>query len=257
VVDLHRLGIRPGDTVMAHASLRRVGAVEGRAAGVVQALDAAVAPAGTLLMHVGPADDWALVNDRSASERTAMLTDAEAFDPLQTPTDPDIGVLAEVFRQLPGTLVSNHPEGRFGARGRLAERLTSDVPWDDYYGPCSPLERLVELHGKVLRLGADTNTVTLLHYAEYLARLPAKRRVVRYRRIQEPTGPVIRRVECLDNSEGIADYPGDDYFGVILSEYLATGRATQGMVGRARSELIDAADLVAFAVDWMTNHLSG
>jgi aminoglycoside N3'-acetyltransferase len=223
---------------MVHASLRRVGAVEGRAAGVVAALDAAVAPAGTLLMNIGPAND-------------------DLFDPMRTPTDPDIGVLAEVFRQLPGTLVSNHPEGRFGARGRLAEWLTSDVPWDDYYGPGSPLERLVELHGKVLRLGADIDTVTLLHYAEYQAPLPAKRRAVRYRRVQESAGPITRRVECLDDSEGIVDYPGDDYFGVILTEYLATGRAAQGMVGGASSELIDAADLVAFAVDWMTAHLFG
>ncbi len=223
---------------MVHASMRRLGPVDGGAAGVVAALDGAVAPAGSLLMNVGPTND-------------------DLFDPLQTPTDPDIGVLAEVFRQLPGTLVSNHPEGRFGARGHLAGRLTADVPWDDYYGPGSPLERLVELQGKVLRLGADIDTVTLLHYAEYLAPLPAKRRAVRYRRVQAPSGPVIRRIECLDDSAGIVDYPGEDYFGVILTEYLATGRAVQGTVGNARSELIDAADLVVFAVEWMTDHLAG
>jgi aminoglycoside N3'-acetyltransferase len=131
------------------------------------------------------------------------------------------------------------------------------VPWDHYYGPGSPLERLVTLDGKVLRLGADIDTVTLLHYAEYLAPLPNKRRAVRYRRVQASTGPVIRRIECLDDSDGIVDYPGGDYFGLIMTEYLATGRASQGMVGGARSELIDAADLVAFAVDWMTAHLSG
>jgi aminoglycoside N3'-acetyltransferase len=222
---------------MVHASLRRLGAVQGRAEGVVRALDAAVAPTGTLLMNVGP-------------------TNENPFDPLETPADPEIGVLAEIFRQFPGTLVSNHPEGRFGARGRLAEHLTSDVPWDDYYGPGSPLERLVQLHGKVLRLGADIDTVTLLHYAEYLAPLPAKRRAVRYRQVLEPTGPVIRRVECLDDGEGIVDYPGGDYFGDILTAYLATGCAAQGKVGGARSELIDATDLVDFAVDWMTNHLS-
>lgn len=48
----------------------------------------------------------------------------------------------------------------------LAGEFTSDVPWDDYYGPGSPLERLVEADGKVLRLGADENTLTLIHYAE-------------------------------------------------------------------------------------------
>ena len=237
VADLCRLGVRADDTVMVHASLRRIGRVEGGAAGVVQALEAAVGPDGTLLMNISPSG-------------------AEPFDPRQTPCDPELGVLAEIFRQLPGTLVSNHPEGRFGARGRLAESLISDVPWNDYYGPGSPLQRLVELRGKVLRLGADTNTVTLLHYAEYLVPLPAKRRVVRYPRVQGPTGPVIRRVECLDDSEGIVDYPGEDYFSVVLTEYLATGLASQRMVGSATSELIDATDLVAFAVNWMSRNLA-
>jgi aminoglycoside N3'-acetyltransferase len=243
---VRRLGVQACDTVMVHASLRRLGPVEGGAAAVVQALETAVGPAGTLLMNVGPANDWAWVEDYPEHQRATLLVDAEPFDPLLTPTDPDNGILAEVFRRLPGTLVSNHPEGRFGARGRLAEHLTADVPWDDYYGPGSPLERLVQLRGKVLRLGADLNTTTPLHYAEYLAPLPSKRRVVRHRRILGPTGPVIRTVECLDDSDGIVDYPAGDYFGDILTDYLAAGRALQGVVGGASSELIDAADLVAY-----------
>ena len=44
---------------------------------------------------------------------------------------------------------------------------------------------------------------------------------------------------------------GEDYFKSILEAYLATGRAICGTVGAARSELIDARDITAFAVDWM------
>ena len=58
-------------------------------------------------------------------------------------------MLAEVFRTTSGTFVSNHPEGRFGARGAGADALVRDVPWDDYYGPGSPLARLVERGGTV------------------------------------------------------------------------------------------------------------
>jgi aminoglycoside N3'-acetyltransferase len=156
-----------------------------------------------------------------------------------------------VFRTTPGTRVSNHPEGRFGARGRLADELVRDVPWDDYYGPGSPLERLVEHDGKVLRLGADTNTVTLLHYAEYLAHVPDKIRVRRHRRVLGPHGPEIRVIECLDDALGIVEWT-DDYFPMILADYLATGAGAQGIVGHAASELLDARDLVAFAARWMT-----
>jgi aminoglycoside N3'-acetyltransferase len=66
-----------------------------------------------------------------------------------------------------------------------------------------------------------------------------------------------RTVECLDDSNGIVDHPGEDYFAQLLRAYLATGRAAVGRVGNATSELIDAADLVPFAVDWMANHLAG
>ena len=57
----------------------------------------------------------------------------------------------------------------------------ADVPWDDYYGAGSPLERFVAAGGRVLRLGADDDTVTLIHYAEYLAPIADKRRVRRHR----------------------------------------------------------------------------
>jgi len=66
-------------------------------------------------------------------------------------------------------------------------------------------------------------------------------------------GPVIRTIECLDDSDGIADYDGtggDDEFGVIWREYRATGRVAVGTVG----ELADAADLVDFASRWIASH---
>lgn len=254
-MDLRRLGVVAGDVVMVHASLRSVGPVLGRAAGVVSALDQAVGPSGTWLMVLGAHDDWAWVNERPEEEREALLADAEPFDPLTARAESELGVLAEVFRTHPGTLVSDHPEGRFGARGERAAELMHDPPWDDYYGPGSALERLLDLHGKVLRLGADTDTTTLIHYAEYLTPLPDKRRVRRYRAVKTPGGKAIRTVSCLDDSSGIVDFPTEDYFAVILREYFATGRARIGQVGRAPSELIDGRDLVAFARDWMTANL--
>jgi aminoglycoside N3'-acetyltransferase len=253
--DLQALGVVGGDVLMVHASLRAIGDVEGGANSVIEALEAAVHAGGTLLMVLGARDDWAWVNDRAAGERPALLAKATAFDYLLTPADPEVGVLAEVFRTKAGTLVNDHPEARFGARGRLAKALLQDLPWDDFYGPGSALQRLIEAGGKVLRLGADLDTTTLLHYAEYLAPIEGKRRVRRHRLVKAGTGVEIRVVENLDDSEGIVAYPGPDYFAVILESYLQTGRASRGKVGDAASELIDAADLVDFAVSWMTEHL--
>jgi aminoglycoside N3'-acetyltransferase len=232
---LRRLGVADGDVLMVHASLRAVGPVEHGAAGIVQALDAAVGSSGTVMMTLG-------------------AREGEPFDCLTTPAEPEIGVLAEIFRQTPGTIVSDHPEGRFGARGRLSREFLSEVPWDDYYGPASPLERLTRAQGRVLRLGADRDTVTLIHYAEYLALVPAKRRVQRRPVVRGANGPAVRTVTCLDDSNGIVDYPGEDYFAQILDAFLDATASPRGLVGAARSELLDAGELVRFATRWMTEH---
>lgn len=254
--DLRHLGVDSGDLLMVHASLNAVGPVEGGADGVIDALEAAVGPTGTLMMVLGARDDMDWVNRRPEPERAELLHESAPFDCLVTPADPDVGVLPEVFRTRPRTLVSDHPDGRFGAAGPLADTLLHDVPWDDYYGPGSPLERFVRAGGRVLRLGADLDTVTVIHYAEYLAPVPSKRRVRRHHNVTGRAGPEIRVVECLDDSAGIVDPPGEDYFAVILRELLATGAAATGVVGDATSELFDAADIVELAVAWMAEHLT-
>ena len=258
VDDLRGLGIVDGDVVMVHASLRAIGRVEGGAEGVIAALDEAVGSTGGLLMILGARDDWDWVNQRPEADRPRLLADAEPFDPLTTPALPDVGVLAEVMRRHPGTLVTDNPEGRFAARGGRAPELLADAPWHDYYGPGSPLERLVDMEGKVLRMGADPDTTTLLHHAEYLADVADKRRVRRYRRVLGPDGPRITHVDALDDEDGIvpdADQPEEDYFAVILGEYLATGRAVVGRVGGADSHVLDARDVLRFGTTWMEENL--
>jgi aminoglycoside N3'-acetyltransferase len=259
--DLRALGLGEGDLVMVHASLRKIGPVDGGADGVLDAIESVIGAGGTIFMTLGAQDDWGWVNERPEDERARLLADAVPFDARTTPADPDIGVLAEVFRTRPRTVVSDHPEGRFGASGSLATHLTEDVPWHHYYGPGSPLERFVAAGGKVLRLGADLDTVTALHHAEYLTDVPHKRHVRRHRLVLDGGGgTVIRAVECLDDSDGIVDRreidgSDEDYFASILTAYLETGRARTGMVGGAPSELVNGADIVAFGAAWMRVHL--
>src|ERR671914_68008 len=128
----------------------------------------------------------------------------------------------DAFRRRPGTIVSDNPSGRFGARGRRAAALMDGQPWHDYYGPGSPLEKLCAEGGRILRLGAHPDTVTALHYAEYLAPLPDKRRTRWDYLVAGESGPRHVWVECLDDSAGIADWQGEDYFALILRDYLAT-----------------------------------
>jgi aminoglycoside 3-N-acetyltransferase len=259
--DLERLGVRPGDLLMVHASLRRIGLArtdvgDGGADLILDALDAAVGPDGTLMMVLGTDYPMGWVYDRPQAERPGLLAGSPPFDYLAAGVLPEVGWLAEAFRLRPGTLVSDNPSGRFGARGRRAAALMADQPWHDYYGPGSPLDRLCRWDGRILRLGADPETVTALHFAEYLADLPDKKRV-RWDYVlagADGTGEH-RWVDCLDDLDGIVDYEGEDYFARIVKAYLALGRHREGPVGRAQAELIDAADIVAFGARWMEENL--
>ncbi|HAA58271.1 MAG TPA: aminoglycoside 3-N-acetyltransferase, partial [Myxococcales bacterium] len=143
---------------------------------------------------------------------------------------------------------------RFGACGRLAEHLLGGMPLHDYHGVGSPLERLTECHGYVLRLGADVDTVTLTHWAEYVADIPDKRRVrLRYERAD--TGE--QWIESLDDTYGIKEWErGEDYFSQILLDYLQEGVVCKGCVGDVEAELIPAQAFVSFAVEWMERELS-
>ena len=124
------------------------------------------------------------------------------------------------------------------------------------YGPGSPLDKLCQVGGQVLLLGATLDSLTLLHYAEHTAAVPNKR-TVRY-----PV-PLLRdgqrvwvEVEEFDTARGIVDWEGGNYFTAVAQDFLAAGGGRTGTVGAARSYLFDAAALHAFAVRWMERTFS-
>jgi aminoglycoside 3-N-acetyltransferase len=258
--DLRALGVEPGDLLMLHGSMRALGlarsqGVERGAELVLSALTEAVGSAGTLLMILGTEYELDWVNQRPVAERAGLLASTPPLRYHDAPVLPEVGWLAEAFRLWPGVNISENPSGRFAAWGARALELLRDQPWNDYYGPGSPLEKLCAWGGRVLRLGASPDTSTVLHYAEYLADLPNKRKTRWDYMLETPEGPKHVWIECLDDSEGIADWEGEDYFAEILKSYLAEGRHRAGRVGAASSELLDAEDLAHFGARWMEKNL--
>lgn len=251
------LGVNQGDVLMVHASLRKLGPIEDGAEGVIRVLDSARGPTGAVIMLLGADNAASEVTEENAHRRQELLADAKPFNHRMTPSSPDVGTLAEIFRTSKGTRVNNHPDARWGVRGAMGHLFLAGLPWNNYYGAGSMLERFVNAGGKILRLGADLDTVTAFHYAEYLADVPNKRNVVRYHKVATESGSEIKRVETIDDSDGIVDYPGDeDYFATILKAYLAEGRATIGPVLDTTAELLDAGDAVDFATRWMEVHFA-
>lgn len=232
--ELHDLGLAKGDLVMVHASLRQLGPIEGGAKTVIQSITDVIGTTGTMLMILGSRD-------------------GDAFIAEKTPADPEVGVLAEVFRQYDKVLVNDHPAARFCAYGPLSEILLNNPPLHNYYAENSVLDRFTRNKGKVLRLGADLDTTTLTHYAENLANVSPKR-AVRRRYNRADIGE--QWIECLDDCGGIQDWPKGDYFSQILIDYLAIKEAKTGKVGQCTAELFCAQSFVSFAVEWMESHLT-
>jgi aminoglycoside N3'-acetyltransferase len=231
---LKALDIGSFDVLMIHASLRKVGPVVGGADSLLDALLEALGQNGTLIMLLA-ADD------------------REPFAPATSPADPDVGVLAEVFRQRPGTKVNDHVTARFAAYGSKATELLEPTPLHDYYGPGSVLERFTAMNSAVLRLAANIDTVTLTHWAEYKANLSHKRRV-RRRYVRADIGE--QWVESLDDTDGIVVWTQGDYFSQLLIDFLATGHARVEPVGKCTAELFEANTFVSFAVTWLETHLA-
>lgn len=247
--DLRSLGVRPGDVVMAHASVRAVGEVAGGPDEIHLALKDVLTGEGTLIMYAGCpryADEVGRGN-LSAAEEAEVLDKLPAFDPDTARSARDHGILVEFLRTYPGARVNPHV-ARFVAWGRQTGHLLSPQPWDFAFGAGSALERFVSLDGKILMLGSDHDTVTFLHYVEHIADLPAKR-IARFKvPVTEHGVRVWRDMAEFDTSgAGVhANWP-DRFFARIVDSHLRASNNAGGHVGNARSYLLSARELLGYA----------
>ena len=124
--DLQQLGVVAGQVVMLHASLRAIGIVDGGPSGLLRAILDVLTSEGTLMMLVGSKGAIYDIGDMSDSARNSALVKRIAFDPDQTPANPDWGILGETLRVLNGAHRSRHPDYSFAAVGRMAKELTSN-----------------------------------------------------------------------------------------------------------------------------------
>ncbi|WP_166349284.1 aminoglycoside 3-N-acetyltransferase [Phytoactinopolyspora limicola] len=249
--DIRDLGLGAGDAVMIHAAFSRVGPVLGGPDTLVDAVLDVIGPDGTLLSY----QDWELAVDIWDDDGRVvdhLRAHVPPFDPATARPSRSHGIIAATIGTRPGVRRSGNPGASVAALGARAEEFVTSHPLDFGYGEGSPFARLVETGGQVVMVGAPLDTMTLLHHAEHLADLPGKRRVrVEYPLLSPAGGVTWRTVEEFDTSDPVVEGPADDYFRLIVEEYLATGAGNQGQIGQAPSVLVDAAGIVTFAVRWL------
>ena len=218
VAQLRELGVEPGDVLVVHTSFSRVGPVDGGPRGLIAALQASVAPGGTLVMP-SFSDDDDNPFDRARSTCAGM------------------GVVANTFWTLPGVLRSDSPHA-FAASGPRAAAITADHPVDVPHGLNSPVGRVYELDGKVLLLGVGHDADTTVHLAESIAGV--RYRLPKYAIVSAGAGTA--RVDY-----GEIDHCCENFN--KLDEWLdAEHRQRRGIVGRGDARLIRSRDIVDVAV---------
>ena len=254
--DLRTIGLREGAIAMVHARMSAIGWVVGGSGGLVGALLDVLGPEGTLAAyvsweeHVYHAEEW------PSEHRAAYEAEPPVFDPATAEASRDHGRLPERVRTWPGARRSAHPEASVAAVGARADWLTREHPQDDGYGPDSPFGRLAAAEGQVLMLGAPLETLSILHHAEAIARVPGKRRVTFSIPVAEPGGRIVARTYTdIDTSRGAFDYASlglaEDEFATIGREALAAGAGVRGAVGGADCALFGAREVVDFGVSWI------
>ena len=121
---LKEVGLKSGDTVMVHTSLGKMGYVCGGAQAVIEALMEVVGDSGTIMM---PTQSWKNLDPKTGVHWEADQKDWQLirdnwspYDKNLTPTN-TMGAVAEMFRQVPGSVRSDHPARSVCAWGRYAE----------------------------------------------------------------------------------------------------------------------------------------
>jgi aminoglycoside 3-N-acetyltransferase len=247
-----RLGIGSGMTVMVHASVRAVGEVAGGPDQIHLALKDALADDGTLLMYASCPRYYDEIGrgNLTAEQEREVFEKLPAFDPFTARAERDNGTLVEFLRSYPGSLVNSHV-ARFVVWGKHAAHLISQQPWDYAFGSDSALDRFAQLGGHILLLGCDHDNVTFLHYAEHIVDVPHKR-VARFKvPVAENGARVWRDMEEFDTADRAHVNWPDRFFARVVDTYLARTSNSGGQVGDARCFLLDARELLDFALPVM------
>jgi aminoglycoside 3-N-acetyltransferase len=147
-------GLKDGDTVLVHSSLRLLGKVEGGADTVIDALLETVGAAGTIAV---PTHTWSTV-----------YWEQPVFH--QTLSPSIVGTLTNIFRNRSGAVRSLHPTHSIAAIGAKAKELVSDHERDNTpCSPTSPYGKLITWKGKILLIGVGLDRCTFFHCVEELA----------------------------------------------------------------------------------------
>jgi len=206
VAGLRKLGLKKGAVVMVHSSLASIGHVEGGAQTLLDAFLTVLGKDGTIVV----------------------------------PVFGKLGVLTELVRNHPKSVVSVIPTGTVAALGKDARKICKGH-WkaESVHGKGTPYTRIAEMGGYVCLLGVDQDRSTTLHTAEAMLRLPYLKRTRKFT-FDTPEGSVTKSWPFFPG-------PHRDFIGMDRA-LRQSGKMKVGRLGKAVVRLIKSQDLIDIAV---------
>lgn len=223
VHDIRAMGVRAGDLLIVHSSLKSIGNVIGGAPTVARALVETIAPGGTIFVPTFNFGQF-------------------PWDPKTTPSV--VGAITEAFRHLPEAKRSLQCTHAMSAIGPRADEILAGHEKTHPFAVDSPLGKLWKLNAWVLLLGCGHNSSSMIHIAEEAVDVPYLYRT-RVQTIVEGDRTYEVTVRRPGRSNGFFKIDGP----------LRARRAIiDGKVGAAPSMLIRAADIVETASEMLRNN---
>ena len=154
------LGIKEGDSVIVHSSLKSLGYVEGGPDAVIDGFLEAVGKDGTLIFPTLCQNDW-----------------EQVYENWHIDVPSDVGLITNVFRKREGALRSNQATHSVAAMGKDAKYITEThgvtgkrigIFGDTPFAADSPWEKMYKMNTKMVFLGVEALYATMRHYAEYV-----------------------------------------------------------------------------------------
>jgi aminoglycoside 3-N-acetyltransferase len=230
--ELTDLGLKKGDMLIVHSSLKSLGYIEGGALSVINSILDAIGTEGTLIVPT-------LTGRREDSPTCPPI-----FNVSETPCW--TGIIPETLRKMKAAKRSLHPTHSVSAIGREADYVTR---WHQFsQSPCdkeSPYYLNTLKGGHILLIGVDQESNTSIHSCEELAQVPYHlQKAVTKCNITGYNGEKITVENRLHNWEK----PETD-FNKLDDLYKKTGIMKMKQIGNAGVRYIDAGRMFTFTID--------
>jgi len=246
---LSEVGVRPGQSIMVHTSLSKLGFVCGGPQIVIEALIESVGVDGTIMM---PTQSWKNLDPitgvhwEEPEQWWQIIRDNwPAYDKDITPTN-TMGAVAEMFRKWHGVLRSDHPARSVASYGKYADYLTKDHDLSNIFGEGSPIGKLYELDGYVLLIGVGYDKNTSLHLADARAKYPGKHTCTEHSAVMENGKRIWTSYDTL-----FVD--GEDFI-QIGEAFEKECNVHKASLGNGTITLMRQRELVDFAVKWIEKY---